>query len=86
MALERQDTTLKNLLERSSSGLQSSVKVALKNHAEFCQRAAKELGPDPAIIAGYLVKESGGAPARTGENIHMLFMVRNHWTKKYRQK
>tara|TARA_R100000664_G_scaffold11424_1_gene18562 strand:- start:8503 stop:10917 length:2415 start_codon:yes stop_codon:yes gene_type:complete len=86
MALERQDTTLSILLERSSSGLQSAVKVALKNHAEFCQRAAKELGTDPAIIAAYLVKESYGAPARTGENIHMLFMVRNHWTKKYRQK
>jgi len=63
-----------------------SFERARKNHGSFATRAGKALGVHPAVILGILVKESGGAAARTGNSIHWGLMVRSHWAKKYKEK
>tara|TARA_A100001515_G_scaffold143480_1_gene144705 strand:+ start:74 stop:2419 length:2346 start_codon:yes stop_codon:yes gene_type:complete len=77
---------LSEAIKRSKRDLQSSVRAVMQNHSEFCERAAREIGTDPAIIAGYIALEHGPGPIKTGNSIKMLFMIRKHWTKKYRRK
>tara|TARA_Y100000590_G_scaffold15659_1_gene18763 strand:+ start:4663 stop:6825 length:2163 start_codon:yes stop_codon:yes gene_type:complete len=70
---------------RGERDLRRSLARAVENHSDFAQRAAEILDTDPAIILGFLVLESGGAPARLGENIHWMLM-KNAFRKYFKRK
>ena len=77
---------MSTLLERSGAGLIKQYRKAVEAHGAWAPAAAQELGVDVSLFYALLVKEVGGTPARLGRSIKKLFMIRDYWTKKYRQK
>ena len=77
---------MSTLLERSGAGLIKQYRKAVEAHGDWAPAAAQELGVDVSLFYALLVKEVGGTPARLGRSIKKLFMIRDYWTKKYRQK
>ena len=75
------------LLEGKEADLQAKLSRVNQNHANTTvPKAASALGVEPALIKAILAVETGGRPIKVGENISRLFMIRRHFTPKYKKK